>query len=446
MRRGFNSRFGAIAASAGSAIGLGNIWRFPYVAGENGGGAFLFIYLIIILVIGLPMLISEFTIGRYTQKNIFGTFNELAPKKPWYLIGVLGIVSAVFVLSFYVVVSGWTVSFLIDAITGAQMSMTSGEITESFKSFSTSGTEPLIYIILFLLITAGVVAMGIQKGIERSNKVLMPMLLLILFILCVNSFTLDGFKEGVSFIFKPDFSKITTDVVLNALGQAFFSLSIGMGTMMTYGSYIRKQDNMLFTASSVAFMDIFIALLAGIAIFPAVFTFGIEPASGPDLVFITLPNIFAQMPGGYFLGILFFLLLFVAALTSAISVMEVVIASLTEEFKWGRMKSVAILTLVILVTGTFASLSLNPDLAINVLGVSLFDIFDKGVSLYLMPIGGLFIMLFAGWVFGKERYKKELSSSGTYNVTYYFTILRFIIKFVAPVAIAVIFMSEVGFL
>ena len=444
MRKGFNSRFGAIAAAAGSAIGLGNIWRFPYVVGENGGGAFLFIYLMIIILVGLPMLISEFTIGRYTQKNIFGTFNSLAPKKPWYLIGVLGIISAVFMLSFYIVVSGWTVSFLIDAIMGVHMNMSSVEITESFNNFSHSGTEPLAYVILFLFITAFVVVMGIQKGIERSNKILMPLLLIILLVLCINSASLDGFKEGLSFIFKPDFSKITTDIVLNALGQAFFSLSIGMGTMMTYGSYIRKEDNMLSTSATVALMDVFIALLAGIAIFPAVFTFGIEPAAGPELVFITLPNIFAKMTGGYILGILFFLLLFVAALTSAISAMEVVVASLTEELKWSRNRAVTVLTLTILVTGTLSSLSLNPDFAISIFGITLFDFFDKGVSLYLMPIGGFFIIIFAGWIFSKSKYQQELSSNGRYNISLYFPILRFIIKFVAPVAIAAIFMSEIG--
>ncbi|MEG1649356.1 MAG: sodium-dependent transporter [Rikenellaceae bacterium] len=445
MRKGFSSRFGAIAAAAGSAIGLGNIWRFPYIAGENGGGAFIFLYIVIVIVIGLPMLMSEFTLGRYTQKNVFGTFRKLAPGTKWYAIGVLGIISAFAVLSFYIVVSGWTVAFLIDAIKGTYMNMSSGEIQSSFETFSESGMGALPYIALFLIVTAFIVALGIEKGIERYNKILMPMLVFIILILCINSFTLSGFKEGIEFIFKPDFSKITTTVALNALGQVFFSLSIGMGTMMTYGSYIRKTDNLLFTSTTVAFADATIAILAGIAIFPAVFSYGIEPASGPELVFITLPNIFGQMIGGYYLSILFFILLFVAALTSAVSAMEVVIAYITEEFKWSRNKAVITTTITLLITGGLCSLSMKPDSPISIGGVSLFDICNIGSSSYLMPIGGFFIVLFMGWVFSKQALQKELSSGGRYKIIYY-PFFNFIVKFVAPIAISMIFLSQIGIL
>ncbi|MFI3321638.1 MAG: sodium-dependent transporter [Rikenellaceae bacterium] len=443
MRKGFNSKFGAIAAAAGSAIGLGNIWRFPYVAGQSGGGAFIFIYLLIIVLVGLPMLISEFSLGRYTQKNVFGTFRMLAPGTKWYLIGVLGIVSAFAVLSFYVVVSGWTMAFLVDAFKGTYMSMNSAEITQHFSSFSQSATAPLPYITLFLIITAIIVGLGVEKGIERFNKVLMPLLLIILVLLCINSFTLDGWKEGIEFIFKPDLSKVTGKVVLSALGQVFFSLSIGMGTMMTYGSYLRKKDNMLFTSSTVAMADVAIALLAGIAIFPAVFSYGIEPGEGPALVFITLPNIFAKMFGGYYLSMLFFILLFVAALTSAVSAMEVVIAFVTEELKLKRRTAVALVTITLLITGTLCSLSQVPDTAFAIGGVTLFDICDTGSSVYLMPIGGFFIVLFVGWKFSKQNMIEELSSDGAYKTVYY-PFFNFIVKFIAPIVISVIFLSQMG--
>lgn len=443
MRKGFNSRFGAIAAAAGSAIGLGNIWRFPYVAGESGGGAFIFVYLLIILVVGLPMLISEFSLGRYTQKNVFGTFRKLAPGTKWDLIGVLGIISAYFVLSFYVVVSGWTFAFLIDAVKGTFMDMSPVEIKGSFEDLSQSTTRPLYYIAGFLGIVSIVVAMGIEKGIERFNKVLMPMLFAILIILCVNSFTLSGFQEGIEFIFKPDFSKINTRVALDALGQVFFSLSIGMGTMMTYGSYIRKEDNMLFTSTTVAIADVFIALLAGIAIFPAVFSFGIEPASGPELVFVTLPNIFGQMFGGYYLSILFFVLLFVAALTSAVSAMEVVIAFIVEELKIKRARAVALVAVTLLIMGSLCSLSQLPDSSLKIAGVSLFDFCNNGSSMYLMPIGGFFIVLFVGWKFSKNEMRRELSSDGRYKTIYY-PFFMFIVKFVAPIAISIIFLFQLG--
>ena len=308
-RGSFGSRFGAIAAAAGSAIGLGNIWRYPYVVGENGGAAFILLYLLIVFLIGLPCLMSEFALGRFTRKNVFGAFRKLAPKKKWYLIGVLGIVTSFVILAFYSVVAGWTVAFLKDSLINEFSGLSAAAIGSNFDGFVASGWEPLLWTFLFCLITALIVMLGIENGIERYNKIMMPMLLAILLVLCINSFSLDGFKEGIAFLFRPDFSKITVDVALSALGQAFFSLSLGMGTMMTYGSYIRRQDNLLFTSSTVAIADLSIAILAGIAIFPAVFSFGIEPGSGPDLVFKTLPNIFGQMTGGYLLGILFFLLL-----------------------------------------------------------------------------------------------------------------------------------------
>ena len=444
-RGSFGSRFGAIAAAAGSAIGLGNIWRYPYVVGENGGAAFILLYLIIIFLIGLPCLMSEFALGRFTRKNVFGAFRKLSPNGKWYLIGVLGIITAFVILAFYSVVAGWTVAFLKESLMNEFSGLSAGAIGEKFDTFVASGWEPLAWSFLFCLATALIVMLGIEKGIERYNKILMPMLFLILLVLCVNSFSLDGFKEGMAFLFKPDFSKITVDVALSALGQAFFSLSLGMGTMMTYGSYIRKQDNLLTTSSTVAITDLSIALLAGIAIFPAVFSFGIEPGSGPDLVFKTLPNIFSQMPGGYFLGVLFFLLLVVAALTSSVSILEVLVAYCSEELRLSRKNSVIICAVLAFIASVICAVSQMPDSSLTIAGKNIFDFLDIFSSSYLMPIGGFLIVVFTGWFFGKQRLHEELSSEGKYKIRY-FNLFLFIVKFLAPIAIAFIFLSKIGML
>ena len=444
-RGSFGSRFGAIAAAAGSAIGLGNIWRYPYVVGENGGAAFILLYLLIVFLIGLPCLMSEFALGRFTRKNVFGAFRKLAPKKKWYLIGVLGIVTSFVILAFYSVVAGWTVAFLKDSLINEFSGLSAAAIGSNFDGFVASGWEPLLWTFLFCLITALIVMLGIENGIERYNKIMMPMLLAILLVLCINSFSLDGFKEGIAFLFRPDFSKITVDVALSALGQAFFSLSLGMGTMMTYGSYIRRQDNLLFTSSTVAIADLSIAILAGIAIFPAVFSFGIEPGSGPDLVFKTLPNIFGQMTGGYLLGILFFLLLVVAALTSSVSILEVLVAYCSEELNLSRKKSVIICATLAFGASVVCALSQMPDSSLKIAGQNIFDFLDTFSSSYLMPVGGFFIVIFTGWFFGKQRLHAELSSDGVYKVRY-FNLFLFIVRYLAQIAIAFIFFSKIGIL
>src|SRR5690554_3293866 len=335
-RDSFGSKFGIIAATAGSAIGLGNIWRFPYVAGENGGAAFLIIYLGFILIIGIPVMLSEFTIGRKGQLNAFGSFRRLAPGKPWYLVGMMGVVAAFMILSFYTVVAGWTLEYLYQSVINGFKGMNSDQLNTMFISFIGSTWRPLIWFFVFMAMTALIIMAGVQKGIEKYTKILMPLLLVLLLVLSIRSVTLPGAMDGISFLFRPDFSKITTSTILQALGQAFFSLSIGMGTLITYASYIQKNDNLATSAVSIAFADTFIAILAGIAIFPAVFAFGIAPEAGEGLVFITVPNIFQQMAGGYFFSILFFILLIVAALTSTISVLEVIVAFFAEELKMTR--------------------------------------------------------------------------------------------------------------
>jgi NSS family neurotransmitter:Na+ symporter len=446
-RGAFGSKFGIIAAAAGSAIGLGNIWRFPYIAGANGGAAFILIYLAIVLVIGLPMMLSEFSIGRYTNRNPYGAFRRLSPKGQWYLIGVLGIATALTIISFYSVVAGWTMDFIARSVTNSFKGQDSAAIQVGFDAFVASGWKPIGWALLFVAATGAIVISGIEKGIERYNKILMPLMALILVGMGVYSFSLDGFREGITFLFRPDFSKIDGNVVLEALGQAFFSLSLGMGTMITYGSYINNRDNMFSSAASVALSDTLIALLAGVAIFPAVFTFGISPTSGPDLVFITLPAIFQQMVGGYFLSVLFFLLLFIAAVTSSVSLMEVMVAFCAEEFGISRRKAGILCSSLVAVFAILCALSQVPGSALTIGGVNLFDLFDQVSASYMLPIGALFIMIFTGWVFSRKRRRlfTELTTGGKYGAWLYPYFL-FVIRFVAPIVISLIFLSKAGLL
>ena len=335
-RDGFSSKFGVLCAAAGSAIGLGNIWRFPYVVGENGGGAFLLIYLGFILMLGIPVMLSEFVIGRRGQRNAYGSFKKLSGSKYWPLVGLMGIVAAFIILAFYSTIAGWTLEYVYLAASNAFKGKGPAEIGEMFQSFHTSAMRPLMWQIVFMIITAWIIVAGIRRGIEKYTKILMPFLFLLLLIIVVRSLTLPGSLKGLEFLFNPDFSKITTKSLLEALGQAFFSLSIGMGTLITYGSYVKKNNKLTNISIEVSFTDTLIAVLAGVAIFPAVFAFGMDPADGPGLIFNVLPNIFQQMPGGYFFGLMFCMLLAIAALTSSISILEVVVAFMVEELKLNR--------------------------------------------------------------------------------------------------------------
>ncbi|MBN2806814.1 MAG: sodium-dependent transporter, partial [Prolixibacteraceae bacterium] len=418
-RDSFGSRFGVIAATAGSAIGLGNIWRFPYIAGENGGGAFLLIYLAFILVIGIPVMISELTIGRATQRNPFGAFRILKPGSKWFFIGIMGIAAAFMINAFYSVVAGWTLEYLVKALTNQFSGKNAVEINTLFSDFQQSSWKPLFWTIIFITLSASIVLAGVKKGIERFSKILMPLLLLIIVILGVRAVTLPNAMEGLVFLFRPDFSKIETSSILVALGQAFFSLSIGMGTLITYGSYISKRENIASSAVSVAFADTLIAVLAGVAIFPAVFAFGISPASGPDLVFLTLPNIFAQMTGGYVFALLFFFLLVVAALTSTISILEVVVAYFVEELNMKRWLATLLASAGIAVLGILCSLSLYKVPGLSLGNRNLFTILEDTSSNIFLPLGGMLIVIFVAWFFGRDKLKAELSAQGLYRVKYF---------------------------
>lgn len=444
-RGSFGSKFGIIAAAAGSAIGLGNIWRFPYVAGENGGGAFLLIYLAIVLVIGLPMMLAEFSIGRYTRRNVFGAFKALKPKSGWPLVGILGVLTPLVIIIFYSVVSGWTMSFLWDSIANNFKGLSSEEVKVGFGAFVASGWQPILWSIGFVIVTGIVLLGGVEKGIERYSKILMPLMLVLLLVMGIYSITLPGFGEGINFLFKPDFSKINGTVFLEALGQAFFSLSLGMGIMITYGSYIKDKDNMTTTVGAVALSDTLIAVLAGIAIFPAVFSFGISPTSGPDLVFVTLPSLFQQMTGGYVLSILFFALLLIAALTSAVSITEVLVAYCMEEFKVSRREAIVFISLFVMLMAAVCAISQMSGSSLRVAGMDLFDLFDKVSATYMLPVGAFFITIFAGWVFGRERFRSQVTCGGLYN-THIYPLVLFIVRYIAPVVILMIFLTKAGLL
>ncbi len=444
-RDSFGSRIGVIAAAAGSAVGLGNIWRFPYVAGENGGGAFLLVYLGFILGIGFPVMLAELTIGRRAQLNALGSFKKLAPGKPWYLVGMMGIVAAFMILAFYSTIAGWTLEYLVQAIGNQFDGKNADALKRSFEAFQGGTFRPLLWQMIFMFLTAYIVFSGVKKGIEKYTKILMPLLLLLIIVMSIRSVTLPGAEGGLNFLFKPDFSKITWPVILDALGQAAFSLSIGMGTLITYGSYIQKDNNLPGIALQVTTADTLIAVLAGVMIFPAVFAFGIDPAEGFGLVFIVLPNIFEQMAGGYFFAILFFILLAIAALTSTVSVLEVVVAYFSEELDMSRGKATVLGALGISVVGVFATLSFGPLSDTLIFGKTFFGWFDFLSANILLPLGALCIVLFVGWFLGKVNVRDEITNSGEQKgrlVPLFLLILRF----VAPIAIAVVFLYGLGVL
>ncbi len=442
-RDGFTSKFGIICAAAGSAIGLGNIWRFPYVVGENGGGAFLLVYLGFIILLGIPVMLSELVIGRRGQRNTFGAFRRLAPGKPWWIVGVMGIAAAFMILAFYSTIAGWTLEYVYKAFANAFQGQSSGELAVMFESFHTQAFRPIMWQLAFMVMTASIIMGGVSKGIEKYSKILMPFLVLLLLIISIRSITLPGAMGGLRFLFNPDFSKLTSGVFLAALGQAFFSLSIGMGALITYGSYINKSNNLGSIAVEVSIADTLIAVLAGVAIFPAVFAFGLNPAEGPGLIFNVLPNIFQQMPGGYFFSIMFFILLTIAALTSSISILEVVVAFMVEELNIKRRPATLMATGAAILVGVLCTLSFSSLSDVTIGGLTIFESLDFTASNILLPLGGLLIVLFVGWYMKQADVKDEITNSGALKVRL-MAAFTFIIRFIAPVAIAIVFLNSIG--
>jgi NSS family neurotransmitter:Na+ symporter len=449
QRDGFSSKLGIIAAAAGSAIGLGNIWKFPYITGIYGGAAFILVYLVCIALIGLPVMLSEFVIGRRAQKNAIGSFHKLAPNTPWFATGWLGFAAAFVILSFYGVVAGWTLDYVFKAIMNGFVGQSPEQLGGMFGGMISSTWAPIAWQWVFMALTAAVILGGVKDGIEKYAKILMPLLLVIIIVLDIRAVTLPGAGEGIAFLFNPDFAKVTPEAIMSALGHAFFSLSLGMGTMITYGSYIGKKEDLSVTALQVTIADTGIALLAGLAIFPAVFAFNIEPGAGPGLVFITLPNVFNQMPGGYFFGILFFVLLAVAALTSSISILEVVVAYFAEDLNMDRKKATILATVAITLLGSVQSLSngVLSNVQIPFLNQGSMNFMDWMVLLsdHMLPIGGLFISLFVGWKMTKADIMDEVTNGGVLHETAWTNIYLVLTKFVAPVGILAVIANMLGF-
>ena len=442
-RDSFGSRFGALVAMAGSAVGLGNLWRFPYLVGENGGAAFIIIYILLSFVICLPIFISEFVIGRRSQKNAFAAFRDLSGGSAWRWVGLFTIIVPLVVLSYYSVIGGWSVEYLLKSVSFSFTGEASQSVFHSmFTDFVSSTWAPLIAHTAFLLVTTLIVIVGIKDGIEKFSKVMMPLLFFMVVAIAIYSMTLPGASAGLDYLFNPDFSKITGKAIAAALGQAFFSLSLGFGTIMTYASYVSKKENIMFQSAATAVSDLMFAMIAGMAIMPAVFAFGLNPQSGPGLVFETLPFVFGQMPAGGVVAILFFLALLVAALTSSISMLEVAVAYLVEEKKFSRLWACVVLFAVCWVVGAICSLSFGPLSDIKIDGGNIFDFFDNLSSNILMTLGSLLTVLFVGWRLKKTDVYDEFTNGGTLSRNAkLFGVLWFLIRYVCPLAIAAIFIS-----
>ena len=449
-RGNFGSKLGVILASAGSAVGLGNIWRFPYETGNHGGAAFILIYLGCILLLGLPIMIAEFLIVRHSQANTARAYQILAPGTQWRWVGRMGVLAGFLILGYYSVVAGWTLEYIFEAVSNSFAGKTPAEFISSFQSFSSNPWRPALWLTLFLLATHFIIVKGVEKGIEKSSKIMMPTLFIIILILVGCSVTLPGAGKGIEFLLKPDFSKVDGNVFLGAMGQAFFSLSLGMGCLCTYASYFSKNTNLTRTAFSVGIIDTFVAVLAGFIIFPAAFSVGIQPDAGPSLIFITLPNVFQQAFSGipilaYIFSVMFYVLLALAALTSTISLHEVVTAYLHEEFNFTRGKAARLVTTGCILLGILCSLSLGVTKEFTIFGLGMFDLFDFVTAKLMLPLGGLLISIFTGWYLDKKLVWSEITNNGTLKVPTYKLII-FILKYVAPIAISVIFINELGLL
>lgn len=442
-REHFSSRFAVIAAVAGSAVGLGNIWKFPYVLGNNGGSAFMLVYILFVIVLGIPLMMSEFVIGRRAQTNSFRAFYKLSPAFRWAFFGIIPSIAAFLILSYYTTIAGWTLEYLFQSVIDGYGESSAQEITQSFESFYHSMVKPILWQFCFFALTAYIVYAGVKQGIEKYSKIMMPLMVVLMLGMCVKSLSLEGASEGLRFLFFPDFSKLNAQVILEALGQAFFSLSLGMGILITYASYMSKKEKIHQTAAIVVFADTLLALLAGVMIFPAVFSFGIAADSGPGLVFVTLPNIFNQMSGGYFFAIVFFVLLTVAALTSTISVLEVIVSLVQEELQWKRKKATVIATLAVAAVGVFCTLSFGVGNSYHIFGMSFFDALDYLTSNWLLPLGGVFAVIFVGYVMRKEDVAAELSNNHSFSIKW-FAAYRFVIRYLSPVAIILVLLNQLG--
>lgn len=450
-RENFGSKIGALLAAAGSAVGLGNIWRFPILTGQNGGAAFILIYIGCVLLLGIPIMMSEFLIGRHTRANAAGAYRTLAPSTQWNWVGRLAVLSGFVILSYYSVVAGWTAEYTAMALGNCFDGKTTADFPAMFANFVSNPWRNLFWVLAFMLITHIIVVRGVKSGIEKFSKVMMPALFIILVVLAICSITLPGSSKGIEFLLKPDFSKITGSVVLSAMGQAFFSLSLGLGCLCTYASYFRDDTNIGKTALNVSLIDTFVAVMSGFIIFPAVFNAGYTLGSndiGPSLLFITMPNVLGQSFGdmpvlAYGVSVLFYFLLVVAALTSTISLHEVVTAYVGEEFHMSRRKAATIVTIACSLVGIVCALSFGPLDGIKIFGMSIFDLFDYVSSNIFLPVGGMLVSIFTGWYLDKKLVRDELTNRGTLRAPY-LRLVIFILRYFAPIAIAIILLNQLG--
>ncbi len=451
-REKFGSKIGAILAAAGSAVGLGNIWRFPIETGRNGGAAFVLIYLACIFVIGFPVMMSEFLIGRHTQSNTARAFQKLAPGTPWKWVGRLGVFTAFFIMCYYCVVAGWTVEYAVLSLLNQFEGKTPDDFPVIFNNFVSNPWKPILWLVVFVLMTHFVIVRGVTRGIERWSKVLMPVLFMLVIVLVVSSVSLPGAHDGLTFLLSPDFSKVTAGTVLNAMGQAFYSLSLAMGCLCTYASYFDRNTNLAKIAFNVCAIDTMIALMAGFIIFPAASSAGYQLSGddvGASLLFITLPNVFQQALGGipwlsYLFSLMFYLLIILAALTSTISLHEVVTSYMKEEFNISRKKAALYETVTCIFLGCFCSLSFGVLSDVKLFNLTIFELFDWTASNLCLPIGGMFISFFTGWYLDKQLFRDEITNGGSIP-TPYFKVLVFTLRYVAPLAIFAILINQLNF-
>ena len=448
-RGNFGSKLGVILATAGSAVGLGNVWRFPYMTGENGGAVFIIIYVASVLLLGIPCMISEFIVGRAGRANTARAYRKLSGGSFWTVIGYMGVLTGFLITGYYAVVAGWCLQYIWASLIG-HMTGSPEYFRQYFASLSSDPIKPVFWTVIILGITYLVIKNGVRDGIERASKAMMPTLFLLLLVIVVASCMLPGAEKGINFLFKPDFTKINGNVFLAALGQSFYSLSIAMGCLCTYASYFSKQTNLTKSAVQIAVIDCLVAILAGLMIFPAAFSVGVNPDSGPSLIFITLPNVFQQAFGampvvGYLVSLLFFVLLSLAALTSLISLHEVSTAFLQEEMVITRRKAAVVVTVSTAVIGAFCSLSLGAVEGLSIFGKSLFDWFDFVTGQIFLPLVGFMTCIFIGWFLPHKLVRDEFTNWGTLRGRFFHPYLL-LIKYVCPLAILFIFLHQLGML
>lgn len=448
-RIGFGSKLGMILATAGSAVGLGNVWRFPYMTGADGGAVFILIYLACIVLLGIPCMVSEFIIGRHGAANTARAYEKMSAGKGWKYVGLLGVATAFLITGYYAVVSGWCLQYLYASSVG-QLQENTTSVSAYFSAFSTDPIRPVLWTVVILLLTHFVIIHGVRGGIERASKFLMPVLFILLLVIVGASCMLPNADKGMVFLFQPDFSKLNTNVFLDALGQSFYSLSIAMGCICTYASYFSRQTHLMKSAVQISIIDSLVAILAGLMIFPAAFSVGINPDSGPSLLFITLPQVFQQAFSGlpligYVLSLMFYALLTLAALTSLISLHEVSTAYFYEQFHITRKQAAWLVTVCTCIIGAFCSLSLGAVDGLQIAGRSLFSVFDFVTGQIFLPVGGFLTCLFLGWFVPQQIVKDEFTNWGTLKGTFFKTYL-FSVRYVCPLCILLIFLHQFGVL